>query len=316
MPDIKMRYKIELDDRQFYRKRDVTDMIDLHIHTTSSDGSDEPEIILRRAEQLGLQYISITDHDSLSAYEKINSRSLSRFFRGKIIPGCEFSVVHNKMPIEVLGYGIDFEVIRATGLVSEERFLERENQYIGRMKEICRNLGIKMTDTLAIRSGKAFATQVIHADLKKYPENENHFSRDVWSSINAFYRTCINNENSPFFLNQTKDYPTVKEISAVIKEAGGKSFLAHLYGYFSENHEEFLKSLTALHALDGVECYHSLHDMGKTRYLLNFCKEHELYSSGGSDYHGALKPSVFIGESIPGVKIPLRILEPWLPFVI
>ncbi|HVI41402.1 MAG TPA: PHP domain-containing protein, partial [Anaerovoracaceae bacterium] len=127
-------------------------MIDLHLHTTSSDGSDEPEEILRKAEQLGLSHISITDHDSLGAYEKLSSRNLSGYFGGVIIPGCEFSVVHSKMPIEVLGYGIDFELIRASGLVSEERFLERENQYISKMKGICRNLGIKLTESLSIKS--------------------------------------------------------------------------------------------------------------------------------------------------------------------
>jgi hypothetical protein len=180
------------------------------------------------------------------------------------------------------------------------------------MKAICKTLGIRITESLAIRSGKAFATQVIHADLKKYPENEKHFPQEIWNGVNAFYRTCINNEESPFFLNQTKDYPTVQEISALIKKAGGKSFLAHLYGYFTKDHIAFLDSLVSLNALDGIECYHSLHDMEKTNFLLDYCNTHELYSSGGSDYHGALKPTVFIGESIKGVKIPFKILEPWL----
>jgi 3',5'-nucleoside bisphosphate phosphatase len=287
-------------------------MIDLHIHTTSSDGSNEPEEILIKAEQLGLSYISITDHDSLGAYEKLNNRNIPRLFKGEIIPGCEFSVVHNKMPIEVLGYGIDFDVIRASGLVSEERFLERENQYISIMKDICRDLNLKMTESLSIKSGKAFATQVIHADLRKYPENEKYFSEEIWANINAFYRTCINNEESPFFLNQTKDYPTVEEISDLIKKAGGKSFLAHLYGYFTNDHVKFLDSLVSLNALDGIECYHSLHDLEKTHFLLDYCKAHGLFASGGSDYHGALKPTVFIGESVKGVKIPFKILEPWL----
>lgn len=290
-------------------------MIDLHIHTTSSDGSYEPEVILRKAEQLGLRYLSITDHDSLGAYEKLNSRNVAGTYRGTLIPGCEFSVVHHKMPIEVLGYGIDFDVIRASGLVSEERFLERENDYICKMKEICRNLNIKLTDTLSIKNGKSFATQVLHADLRKYPENEKHFTSDVWASVNAFYRTCINNENSPFFLNQIKDYPSVEEISALIKKAGGKSFLAHLYGYFTNDHLEFLDSLISLNALDGIECYHPLHDIDHTEYLLNYCKTHELFASGGSDFHGALKPDVLIGESIKGVKIPFNILEPWLKFL-
>jgi predicted metal-dependent phosphoesterase TrpH len=290
-------------------------MIDLHIHTTSSDGSKEPEEILRKAEQLGLSHISITDHDSLGAYEKLSGKRLPRIFRGELIPGCEFSVVHNKMPIEVLAYGVDFEMIRATGLVSEEWFLERENQYINRMKEIFRNLNLKMTESLSIRSGKAFATQVIHADMRKYPENEKHFSADIWKHVNAFYRTCINNEESPFFLNQIKDYPTVEEISALIKKAGGKSFLAHLYGYYTDDHIRFLDSLVSLEALDGVECYHSLHDPDKTNFLLDYCKEHGLLATGGSDYHGDLKPTVFLGESVKGLKIPFKIAEPWLSYI-
>ncbi len=179
------------------------------------------------------------------------------------------------------------------------------------MKTICKNLNLKLTESLCIKSGKSFATQLIHADLKKYPENEKHFPNEIWESVNAFYRTCINNEDSPFFLNQTENYPTVQEIVQLIKKAGGKAFLAHLYGYFVKDHKELLDSIVSLNALDGIECYHSLHDMDKTSALLHYCREHNLFASGGSDYHGALKPAVFIGESIRGFRIPDEILKPW-----
>ncbi len=287
-------------------------MIDLHLHTIFSDGSQNPEYILKNAGQLGLRWISITDHDSIGAYEKLNQKGLTDHFSGGIIPGCEFSVVHDKMPLEVLGYGFDLQMIRDSGLISDEWFLERENQYIDRMKAICRNLGIKLTDSLSIQSGKAFATQVIHEDLRKYPDNKKFFSEELWNNVNAFYRTCINNEESPFYLNQTKDYPTIKEVSDLIRKAGGKSFLAHLYGYFIDDYESFLDSLISHGALDGLECYHSLHNMDQTEFLLNYCNKNNLFSSGGSDYHGALKPTVFMGESVKGVQIPDGILEPWL----
>lgn len=286
-------------------------MIDLHIHTTSSDGSDEPEVILAKAQALGLKYISITDHDSIGAYKKLSRINQTNYFEGEIIPGCEFSVVHNGKPIEVLGYGIDLEVIEATGILSDEMFFERENGYIKRMKEVCRNLNIKYTENLSIND-KYFAAQIMHADLRKYTENEKHFPKEVWDSLNVFYRNCVNNESSPFFLNQTEAYPTVEEIAAIIKKAGGKSFLAHLYGYIVDDNEEFLNSIVSLNALDGIECYHSLHDMDKTNYLLDYCSQHKLYTSGGSDYHGKLKPNVNMGESIHGIKIPFEILEPWL----
>ena len=287
-------------------------MIDLHIHTTSSDGSDEPEDILIKAQQSGLKYISITDHDSIGAYKKLRELKISNYFDGNIIPGCEFSVVHKGKPIEVLAYGIDLDVISKAGIVSDEKFLERENTYLKKLLEVCRNLNIKYSDNLSI-TGKYFATQMLHADFRKYPENEKHFPKEIWESLNAFYRTCVNNETSPFFLDQMKNYPTIQEIVTLIKKAGGKAFLAHLYGYFVDDHEEFLNSIVSLNSLDGIECYHSLHTIDKTKHLLNYCNEHKLYASGGSDYHGKLKPNVKIGESISDIKIPYEILEPWLP---
>jgi len=208
--------------------------------------------------------------------------------------------------------GIDLEVINSTGIVSDEKFLERENEYLKKMMGVCRSLNLSYSDTLSIKSGKYFATQVMHSDLKKYPENEKYFTKEIWESVNAFYRTCVNNETSPFFLNQMENYPTVQEAANLIKTAGGKAFLAHLYGYFSDDYEEFLNSIVSLNALDGIECYHSLHTMDRTKYLLGYCSEHKLYASGGSDYHGKIKPAVKIGESISGVKIPYEILEPWL----
>ena len=288
-------------------------MIDLHIHTTSSDGSDEPIDILIKAQQSGLKYISITDHDSIGSYKKLREIKIDNYFEGKIIPGCEFSVVHKGKPIEVLGYGINLDAIDSTDIVSDEKFLERENTYLKKMMDVCRNLSLKYSNNLSVKGGKYFATQIIHSDLRKYPENEKHFTKEIWGSVNAFYRTCVSNEESPFFLDQTKSYPTVQEAATLIKKAGGKAFLAHLYGYFVEDHEEFLNSIISLNALDGIECYHSLHTIDSTKYLLNYCKEHQLYASGGSDYHGKIKPTVKIGESIIGAKIPYEILKPWLP---
>ncbi|HYF81692.1 MAG TPA: PHP domain-containing protein [Clostridia bacterium] len=288
-------------------------MIDLHIHTTSSDGSDEPKDILIKAQQLGLKYISITDHDSIGAYEKLKKIKISNYFKGKIVPGCEFSVVHNGKPIEILGYGIDLEAINSTGIVSDEKFLERENEYLKKMMGVCRNLKLTYSDNLSVTGGKYFATQLMHSDLRKYPENERHFTKEVWESLNAFYRTCVNNEDNPFFLDQMKNYPTVLDAADLIKKAGGKAFLAHLYVYFADDYEEFLSSIISLNTLDGLECYHSLHTMDKTEYLVDYCNRHKLYISGGSDYHGKLKPNVKIGETISGIKIPYEILKPWLP---
>ena len=301
-----------LHKEQKKQRRVIYKMIDLHIHTNSSDGSDEPEVILIKAQKAGLSHISITDHDSIGAYKKLEKVKLYNYFSGKIIPGCEFSVAHNGTPIEILAYDIDLETIEASGIVSEEKFLERENQYLKTMMKVCTNLGIKYDNTLSITGGKYFATQVLFFNLKEYPENEKLFSAEVWKGVNGFYRTCVNNENSPFYLNQLKNYPSIEEITKIIKKSGGKSFLAHLYVYYAEDHEEFLNSIVALGVLDGIECQHSLHTTDNTNYLLNYCKSHNLYVCGGSDYHGKIKPKVILGETMPGVRIPYEPSENWL----
>jgi predicted metal-dependent phosphoesterase TrpH len=290
-------------------------MIDLHIHTTSSDGSDEPKDILIKAQQLGLKYISITDHNSIGAYKKLQKIKIDNYFKGEIIPGCEFAAVHNGKPVEILGYGIDLETLDSMGLISDEKFLERENDYLKKLMSVCKSLNLTYDTTLSIKGDRYFATQVMYANLKKYPQNEKHFTKEVWGSVNAFYRICVNHAESPFFLNEIKNYPTIEEIASLIKKAGGKAILAHLYGYFVENYEELLNAIISLNVLDGIECYHSLHSIDKTNHLLNYCKEHALYASGGSDYHGKLKPTVKIGESISGVKIPFEILQPWLSLI-
>lgn len=288
-------------------------MIDLHIHTTSSDGSDEPQDILIKAQRSGLKYISITDHDSIGAYAKLKKIRTDDYFKGTIIPGCEFTAVHEGKAIEVLGYGLDLDVIDSMGIISEEKFFDRENDYLKKLMSVCKSVGLSYDETLSIKDEKYFASQVMYADLKKNPGNEQHFSKDVWGSVNAFYRMCVTNEESPFFLNSIKDHPSVSEAADIIRKAGGKSFLAHLYVYYLDDHQTFLDSIVSLNSLDGIECYHSLHSMDQTRYLLEYCREHRLHASGGSDYHGKIKPTVKIGESLGGVRIPFEILEPWLP---
>jgi len=180
------------------------------------------------------------------------------------------------------------------------------------MMQVCKNLDIEYSKSLSITNGRYFATQILHSDIKKYPKNEKYFSKEIWESVNSFYRICVNNKNSPFFLDQTKNYPTIQEIVKIIRKAGGQAFLAHLYGYYVDNYEEYLNSIVSLNELDGIECYHSLHTIDKTRFLLDYCSKHNLYMSGGSDYHGKIKPAVKIGESIEGVNIPYTIAKPWL----
>lgn len=82
-------------------------MIDLHMHTTYSDGSNTVEEVLEKAEKLKLEIISITDHDNCKAYKELKNEEIRSKFSGKIIPGIEIKCSYGKRLIEVLGYNID-----------------------------------------------------------------------------------------------------------------------------------------------------------------------------------------------------------------
>ena len=102
-------------------------MIDLHMHTHYSDGTNSVTEILQKAEELKLEYISITDHNTCEAHEELENIDVSKYYSGKIITGVELNTIVLDIPIEILGYGIDIHkikgVLKNTYLSPEERNL-------------------------------------------------------------------------------------------------------------------------------------------------------------------------------------------------
>ena len=86
-------------------------MIDLHMHTTYSDGTDTVKELLEKAESLGLEVISITDHNTCKAYYEMENFNVKEMYKGDILVGCEFTTSFYNRLIEVLGYGFDYKNI-------------------------------------------------------------------------------------------------------------------------------------------------------------------------------------------------------------
>ena len=83
-------------------------MIDLHMHTKYSDGTDSVKKILNNTNKAKLETISITDHNTCNAYQEMEEFNISEFYNGNIIVGCEFTTSFDNRLIEVLGYGFDY----------------------------------------------------------------------------------------------------------------------------------------------------------------------------------------------------------------
>ena len=84
-------------------------MIDLHMHTTYSDGTESCSTVLKKCQEKNLDVISITDHNTALVYKELEKTDIPSLFKGHIIPGIELNTKALNIPIEVLGYGIDYK---------------------------------------------------------------------------------------------------------------------------------------------------------------------------------------------------------------
>ena len=118
-------------------------MIDLHMHTKYSDGSDSVEEILKKAENKKIEVISITDHDSVNAYYELDENpKLKELYSGKIITGIEMMSSYRGVSIEVLGYGIDYKNIKIPKIDIEEI----QKNILENMKQVSKKLGLKYNE--------------------------------------------------------------------------------------------------------------------------------------------------------------------------
>ena len=147
-------------------------MIDLHLHTTYSDGADTLIEVLKKAEYLELEYISITDHDSCEAYKELEKLNVQEYFKGTIIKGVEIKCAYNKRLIEVLGYNVDTDIINQY----MERFHEEysksklQQKYFNILHERCLKMGLILSDKDKIKFNpeKDWASIIIYEEIKSH----------------------------------------------------------------------------------------------------------------------------------------------------
>lgn len=264
-------------------------MIDLHVHTTISDGKYTVKEILQMAEDKKINTISFCDHNVLGAYEELKNRDVKECFSGKIITGIEFDFVYEQKNFHILGYNFDVDILKNSKYIdrrTEKELIEIEEKHLEFFKSVCDNLKIKLSPDLKIRSLSEPANDIIKADMQKHKENDEILDTILGKDRkNSFWLGHVTNPQSPFYIDFTENLPTPLEIANIIHNAGGIVVLPHVFEYKSVDNIKFLNEMYELGILDGIECVHSKHSMEQVKYLENFCKEKGLLMSGGSDFH-------------------------------
>ena len=265
-------------------------MIDLHTHTTYSDGTDTLIDLLKNAEKAKLEFLSITDHVTCEAYNELKQIDVKKYFSGEIIKGCELYSSIEGQTIELLGYNIDTDIFNKVLPTIYYSEAEDNKWQAEKLLKICKKLGIYMDYNISINYDTEFSGDVIFNEFKKYPKNKEILENDrAWENSNIFYRECMTNSKSKFFIDKSSFYPSISEVIDLIKSAGGLVFLPHIFIY-GDNSTNFFEILTRNYKLDGIECYYTTFSKEQTKFLLSYCSQNHLLVSGGSDYHGFNKP--------------------------
>ncbi len=264
-------------------------MIDLHVHSTNSDGYHTVKEILKMAEEKNINTISFCDHDVLGAYDELKNMDVKKYFSGRIITGIEFTFVYDNKVFHILGYNFDVEKLKKSKFIdrrTEEDIIKEEEKNLEFFKGVCKKLGIKLSPNLKITKASEPANDIIKADMQKHKENDKILDEILGKNREkSFWRGHVTNPDSPFYIDFTKGLPTAEEIANEIHQAGGIVVLPHVFEYKSIDNYEFLNEMYKKKILDGLECVHVKHTNEQVQFLKNFCKEHDLIMSGGSDFH-------------------------------
>lgn len=285
-------------------------MIDLHTHTIHSDGADTTAELLSHADALGIEVLSITDHNSVAAY---GDQAVADY-KKPLIPGVEITCMYEGEVVEVLGYGYRLEAMEKELKKHVLTFEEKQRQEFELICETLTWAGVRFDPTaVTFDPTKESCRKALLKEIKKTPFNYSLFgSEESWNSSRAFARQEIYNPKSRLYVDESPLYPDVHTAVEMIHRSGGIAFFAHLYVYsHAQEFRERLYEIVKEMGLDGIECAHSSFTVAQIADLNRFCLEHGLLRSGGSDYHGSRKPDVKLGTGCGHLHIPSEYMETW-----
>jgi len=271
--------------------------VDLHLHTTASDGVMSPSEIVRYAKAKELQAIAITDHDTIEGLAEGLSEGKKIDF--EVIPGIEISAEHSPGSMHLLGFFLDIHhpfLIERLGYLQKAR-AERNPKIVERLNR----LGIQLTYEEVLKAsgggqvGRPHFAQVL---LKK-----NYVS----SFQEAFERFL--KKGAPGYVDKFRF--TAKEAIHFINEAKGVAVLAHpntlnLNGY-SELENLILRLIEG--GLKGIEVFYPEHSPLEVAQYKTLAERYGLVMTGGTDYHGIEKNGLDIGIGRGGMRLSYSMVE-------
>lgn len=270
--------------------------IDLHTHTTASDGTDTPSKLVQNAVDKKLSAIAITDHDTVAGIPE--ALETAKNLPIEVVAGIELSCLYNDKDLHMLGYFIDY---KKQSFLEKLEELKKKREYRNeQMRQKLEQNGIYLT--MEQIQGQAEQSVITRAHFAKAMEEAGY----IKSKEEAFLKYI--GDGCPCFVQKLRFTP--KEAIDLIHSAGGVAVLAHplIYKMSYDEIDLLLKHLKEC-GLTGVEVYHSSHNTSNSRKLREMIRPYDLLPTGGSDYHGSNKPDVHLGYGYGNMTISHSLLE-------
>ena len=270
--------------------------IDLHTHSSVSDGSDSPRALVEKAAAAALAAIAVTDHDSVGGVAE--AMEAGRELGVEVVPGIEVSSDYLENNVHILGYFIDpaAEELRP---VLDWAANERNE----RNEKIAANLAAAGYDISIEALREAYPGAVLgRPHFCEYLFKKGHIS-----SVKEGFDTLLGT-GKPFYLPKRRI--SIERAVEVIRAAGGVPVLAHpvMYGYDREGIGRLFDTVAALE-IRHVEALYSENSPEDEAWLLAECRRRGFGITGGSDYHGSRKPWIELGRGKGNLRVPYVLLE-------
>lgn len=271
-------------------------MIDLHTHSTESDGTLTPQELMQLASDIGLSAIALTDHDTIGGLSK--AKPVAESLGIELVPGIELSTDYNGTEVHMLGFYIDD---------TNPAFLKKLQEFID-----SRNLRNEKMAFLLQKEGFSITLEDLY---REYPDSvitRAHFARYLVEhgyvkDRDTVFRKYLG-DNCRCYVPREKITPF--EAIDLIHLGGGLAFFAHPV-LCHMNHDRlrfFVRDLKEA-GLTGMEAVYSMNSPGDERNMKKLAQEFDLLISGGSDFHGENKPYIHLGTGKGNLRIPDSILD-------
>ena len=273
--------------------------IDLHTHSTASDGTVAPGTLPELGAAAGLTALALTDHDTVAGLADFMARQKD-FPQMELIPGIEFSSHDAARELHIVGLFIDPENPELLAMIDSMR---RSRQVRGElMMQKLSSLGYTVTLDELIAAGappdapgRPHFAQVL-VNKYNFPDNKTVFERLLKRGLPGYVQ---------------RELPPPQEVIKVIKASGGLAIWAHPYNsrHSMNNYIRRTAELLKIAGLDGLEAYYTEYTPSKSANALRLAAELNLAVSGGSDFHGSIHPEVKLGKGTGNLHVPDEAVE-------